>query len=94
MIARRAKWVSSLREQGWTPQQIKGVIQRYYNLKHGRSPWDFLKLEYVPVRKLTDFQFAMKLRSKARISRTLGTRYSPRIKPEWREPKKPEIPSR
>lgn len=51
MINERASWVESLKNRGWTDEQIKREIQDYYTRRSGRSPFDFLKAEYRPIRR-------------------------------------------
>ena len=104
MIKTREEYFSKLRAQGWSDMQIRQRINMLYTRKRGKaSPWDFLKIEYQPVKKQTDFLWSTKLRAKSRIARTLGAGYSkpmhketrPRFAPIVRQlPSKPEKPSR
>lgn len=95
MLKDRQSWVSKLKDQGYSNQAVQGALHHYYNLKGGRSPFDFLKIEYVPPKIISDFLFAAKVRAKARVNRMssqgFDTRYSKRINPQWR-PKEPEPP--
>lgn len=74
----RKRWVGQRLDEGWSKEEIRRRILRYYKRKAGRSPFDFLKLEYKPPQKLTDFQYALKLRARARVSRTFGRKYGRR----------------
>ena len=77
----RTKWILKLKKSGWNNRQIVEQIKRYYRLKAGRSPFDFLKIEYQPPKKLTDFAEAVKLKVRSRVSRTLGKQYGRRMAP-------------
>lgn len=96
MLNDRKMWVSKLKEMGYSIQHIQGGIKHYFALKSGRSPFDFLKIEYVPPKVVTDFQFASKVRAKARVNRMssqgFGTRYTKKIKSEWRPIEPPPTP--
>ena len=104
MIASRNKYARKLRQNGWSDTAIRERILKLYSTKRGKaSPWDFLKIEYQPVKKQTDFLWSTKLKAKSRIARTLGAGYSkpmhketrPRFAPIVRQlPSKPEKPSR
>jgi hypothetical protein len=95
MLADRSVWVTKLRSQGYNGNQIQGSLRHYYALKGGRSPFDFLKIEYTPPKVITDFLFASKVRAKARVNRMSAqgfeTRYTKKIKTEWR-PNEPTPP--
>ena len=52
MIKSRTKWVHDLENRGWNIVQIVIQIKRFYTLKAGRSPFDFLKTEYHPPKKM------------------------------------------
>ena len=80
MIMSRVKWITDLKERGWSNSQIINQIRRYYHMKSGRSPFDFLKLEYKPPKKI-DFIEASKTRTrvKTRVSNTFGKGYGGRM---------------
>lgn len=84
MIDSRVKYIQMLKGIGWQPQQIAEQISRYYNLKAGRTPWDFLKIEYKPARQISDFQWGRRVEVRTRISRTLGKVYGRRVSPQRR----------
>lgn len=102
MIRTRDEYFIKLRAQGWSDIQIRQRINMLYTRKRGKaSPWDFLKIEYQPAKKVTDFVWSTKLKAKSRIVRTLGAGYSkpmhketrPRFAPTVRAlPKVPEKP--
>lgn len=77
MIRIRQEYFDKLHKQGWSDMQIRQRINMMYTRKRGKaSPWDFLKIEYQPMKKMTDFAWSTKLRAKSRIARTLGAGYS------------------
>lgn len=82
MIESRRKWILELKSAGWNNRQVVEQIKRYYRLKSGRSPFDFLKLEYQPPNKVTDFVDAVKLKIRSRVSRSMGKAYGRRIYPK------------
>jgi len=88
----RRNYVADLKERGWIRAEIDGRISSYYGLKAGRSPFDFLKLEYAPSRKLSDFQDATRRVIRSRITRTLGKAYGRRLRPSVRPKYLPERP--
>lgn len=69
---------------GYTRTQATYEILGYYRRRGQRSPFDFLKAEYKPPKKLTDFQYATRLRVRARITKSLGKGYTRPLKKEWR----------
>ncbi len=82
MIESRRKWILNLKKRGWNNAQIIIQLKRYYALKSGRSPFDFLKLEYRPPKKLTDFVEATKVHIRSRVSRSLGRSYGRQMTPK------------
>jgi hypothetical protein len=71
----RRKYIANLRQVGWNDYEIRQKLNDYYRLGMGRSPFDYLKAEYRPARKLTDFEDATKRRIRSRLTRTLGKIY-------------------
>lgn len=64
-MASRRQWVTMvanrLRGQGWSQRQIKTFIRQQlldYLKQPGASPWDFIRQEYKPKRKVQDFVMA------------------------------------
>jgi hypothetical protein len=93
----RVKYITDLRQAGWSGDEIRQKINEYYRLKTGRSVYDFLKLSYQPARKITDFQSAVKLRIRSRVSRTLGKIYNRNLHTATKArslPKRPVFPAR
>ncbi len=83
MIRARMEYVKKLQQQGWNDLQVRQRINMLYNRKRGKaSPWDFLKIEYRPEKKMSDAMWSNMLKCKGRIARTLGSAYS---KPTHRE---------
>lgn len=83
-IESRRTWVASLIRAGWSKDDIRASLRRYYRRRRGRSPFDFLKIEYRPPKRLTDFQYALKLRSRSRITRDLGRGYGRAMRQQLR----------
>ena len=69
----RKKYIRNLKKIGWNDQEIKAKISAYYVA--GKNIFSFLKLEYTPTKRLTDFQSAIKLRERSKISRVFGRAY-------------------
>lgn len=84
-IASRRRWVERQLDEGRSKDEIRKVIIRFYRRRGaGRDPFAFLKIEYKPPRRLSDFQFAMKLRARKRISWGFGKEYGRRLRPQRR----------
>jgi hypothetical protein len=72
----RVRYVSDLRRAGWEQYEIKEKIAKFTK-KRDYDPFSFLKLSYVPARKLVDFQDAMlRRKSKIRGAVTKGLGYN------------------
>ena len=84
MISSRRQWRKRLTDEGWTPAQIKGTIEKYYRRRAGRSPFDFLKIEYQPAKVLSDYAHAIKQRARTRITRDVGAGYGRGMKKQLR----------
>jgi hypothetical protein len=98
MINGRREWVKGCHASGESNERIRRRLYNYYRGKKGRSPWDFLKVEYQPTdRELTDTEFANKLTIKSAIQRVIsvpsGTNYGAPMSPEFR-PKGEQIVQR
>ena len=61
-ITSRRAWVSDKIRRGWPRAQIAGAIMGYYVMKRERNPFDFIKIEYRPPKRLTDYQETVKKR--------------------------------
>ena len=96
MISERERYIHKLAMKGFTPMQSRQRIEMLYKAKRGKaSPWDFLKIEYRPQKKVTDTVWATMLKAKQRIARTLGSGYSKPIRKDTRPrytPKVMELP--
>lgn len=85
MIYDRIDYFTKMHRAGWNDLQIKSRILMLYATKRGKaSPWDFLKIEYQPIKPMTDTVWAVKLKAKARITRTLGAGYGTKMRKELR----------
>lgn len=75
MIRSRKAWVARRVKLGWTPDKIRKTLLGFYTRRGKKSPFDFLKLEYEPPRKLSDADLTRKIQSRRRITMRLGTDY-------------------
>lgn len=76
-MANRFAYVRRLRQKGWKPVEIARAINSYYRKYKKASPFDFLKLEYKPPKKLTDYRSSLTFRkSRARVTRKFGYGYA------------------
>ena len=92
MIASRQEYAGKLHKVGWSDVEIRQRILKLYSTKRGKaSPWDFLKIEYQPVKAMTDIMWAKKLSSKLRIGRTLGSAYGHKMKKDIRPRYQPVV---
>ena len=67
VLESRRDWTTDKIVRGWTRDEIENVIMEYYLTKEGRSPWDFLKIEYRPPEKL-DYKAAIRRRAGEEIA--------------------------
>lgn len=65
----RRTWVLQMRKRSWANERIVRCILDYYVRGTRRSPWDFIKIEYRPPRKLTDYEAKVKSRIQQRIQK-------------------------
>lgn len=77
VIESRKDYIGRLGDEGWEDGEIQDAIDSYYEGDEA-NPWDFLKIEYRPPKKLTDFQYAAAQNAKRRINSHFGSRYSKR----------------
>lgn len=95
MRSSRRNYIRNLKKIGWNEQEIKSKISSYYVA--GKNIFSFIKLEYVPPKRLTDFQAATKLRERSKISRIFGRAYGRSLHAEnlpRNLPKRPLYPKR
>jgi len=96
--ASRRRYIKDLKSQGWTDYEIKDKLVKFYKGKNRDSVlWGFIKIEYLPAKKVTDFVDALRRRSRASISKHFGRAYGRQIRREVRPkylPKRPMYPSR
>ncbi|MFA5048937.1 MAG: hypothetical protein WC516_07990 [Patescibacteria group bacterium] len=93
----RRRYIKDLKQLGWTDMEIKTKLVEYYRKGSGRSPFDWLKLEYQPARKLTDFQDSIRRKIRSRVSRTLGKLYGRNLKTATKvrtAPRRPVVPNK
>ena len=65
----RSAWRREQRRRGVSDDRIVRAIRNYYAMGKGRSPFDFIRQEYRPPRKLTDYEKARKARAKAGVKK-------------------------
>ena len=72
----RWRWFRDRQKTGWTKRQIVDAIKRYYAPEKGKSPFDFLKAEYLPPLRI-DFDPGEERKRKvaARKIKALGGTY-------------------
>lgn len=62
----RMKWLDQLVKRGWTKEQIRAAIIDYYKKSRKVDPWEHIRAEYKP-RKRVDFRdYQIKARQRAR----------------------------
>lgn len=71
MMESREKWISDKINRGWNDEQIDNEVMDYYRRDERRSPFDFLKLEYRPPKKV-DYWEAIRNRKRAAIEAAMG----------------------
>jgi hypothetical protein len=72
MIQSRRNWVRKCHDSSLDNATIRDKLVQHYKSKKDRTPWDFLKAEYLPIdRNLTDSEFADKLSIRSGIRRNL-----------------------
>lgn len=52
VLQSRSSWRDRLVQKGWDEEGITNEIRDYYRKDDRRSPWDFLKAEYRPQKKV------------------------------------------
>ena len=72
VIQSRHAWMTDKLQKNWSRQQIAGAIMGYYIMQRGRNPYDFLKIEYKPPRKLSDYQEVNQRRIRANMAAKLN----------------------
>jgi hypothetical protein len=76
VLRTREFWVSEMKLKGLTSVQIRRAIDHYYDIasRKDSSPFSFLKMEYQPVKTVTDFKTYndRRKRDEARIMRKLN----------------------
>jgi hypothetical protein len=95
MLKSRLDWIHDCQKIGWSGQKIGLALRDYYKLKSGRTPFDFLKIEYKPPQKLSDYAYGVQLRASTRIKRMskthFGIAYEKRKQREWRPVDTPKL---
>jgi hypothetical protein len=93
----RRRWVNDLQKLGWSDYDIKLKIKEYYSKGAGRSVYDWLKISYAPPHKLSDYQRAISLKIRSRVSRTMGRLYGRNMRTATKvrtQPKRPVVPTK
>lgn len=73
MLQERRRWWREMRRAGFTNAEIVDAIRRYYSVE-GRSPFDFLRVEYKPPRKadIVKYREAARKRSERKVATLYG----------------------
>ena len=61
----RFEWMDDKRRRGWSDTEIGNEIANYYARGRKRTPWDFLKAEYRPPKRV-DYIAAVRRRARRR----------------------------
>jgi hypothetical protein len=91
----RRRWVHDLQKLGWADYDIKLKIREFYNKGSSRDIYSFLKIEYHPPHKLSDYSRAITVKNRSQISRTLGKLYGRNLRTATKvrtQPKRPIVP--
>jgi len=67
-IESRQDWVNERRRDGWDDWRINTALEGYYLLGRGRNPFDFIRAEYKPPQRISDYQEARRRRAEQRIA--------------------------
>lgn len=84
----RREWYDDKIAKGWKDQEIINEVFNYYAADKRRTPFDFLKIEYRP-RKRVDYYAIMGETKKLHIEEVLGE-YPPRFAPRQMDRFNPE----
>lgn len=74
VIESRQQWWEDKIKRGWAEEEIVNELMAYYDRDKTRTPWDFLKAEYRPVKKV-DYLTIVRARKQAAIKAALGNEY-------------------
>lgn len=66
----RRDWVEDKLSRGWSWMEIRMEIENYYRKDVKRSPWDFIRAEYRPPKRM-DYVEMIRRRSQAEIQEEL-----------------------
>lgn len=78
----RSKWIETQLSRGFTRAQIRRELNAYYKQGKKRSPWDFIRENYIPKRKVvkSDFKETMARTKKQRATRLASRRVKSHFK--------------
>jgi hypothetical protein len=92
----RRRYIKDLMKLGWSQQEVSLKIKEYYRLGK-RDIFSFLKIEYSPPHRLSDYQDAVKRKNRSRISRTFGRLYGRNMRTATKirtAPRRPVVPNK
>lgn len=69
VMRRRRAWIDAMLRQKWSNAQIERAIRKWYEAKRSRNPFDWVKAEYRPPRRISDYQEARRKRAEAEAKR-------------------------
>ena len=78
VLGKRALWFYRQRRAGRSEAAINKEINSRYMQDKKASPWDFVKIEYHPPTKLSDFKAAQAARAKRRANKIYKEKVSKR----------------
>jgi len=70
VLESRVKWIEQKLADGWNEERIREEIMAYYRRGTSRNPFDFLKAEYRPPKRV-DYWEAMRRKKQAGIKNTI-----------------------
>ena len=71
MLRSRREWVEDKIAKGWDKGEVTSELRAYYKRDESRSPWDFLKAEYRPAKRV-DYWGIVRKRKQGDIRTGLG----------------------
>lgn len=68
-LKKRKEWIAKWIKQGGTKISFAKMLNSYYRSSRKASPWDFVKLEYKPPKKVGKYKEAQKRRIARRLAK-------------------------
>lgn len=77
-IESRKTFVGRMADEGLDAGDTQDMVDEYYAGEGEATPWDFIKIEYKPAKKLADFAYATAQRALKRVDSHFGEGYRKR----------------